>query len=173
LAVKGTVPGTDRTSNRIQIFLRFTLQISPYVGNSTDKKITFQHLERSWTAWVESGEMLITGTSNVAEWIVGFFPSDPLGQLWFGMIAFAIGFLTQAIWREGVTDYGRRPDLPLLYQSLRQNRLCSFQPRFRRGWTAKHETRLLPHVLSQRLGPAAPPTVRDREQAPVRRRQIS
>jgi len=31
------------------------LQISPYVGNSTDKKITFQHLERSWTAWVESG----------------------------------------------------------------------------------------------------------------------
>src|SRR5882757_6210884 len=113
--------------------------------------------------------MLITGTSNVAEWIVGFFPSDSLSQLWFGMIAFAIGFLTQAIWREGVTDYGRRPDLPLLYQSLRQNRLCSFQPRFRRVWTAKYDDAATP----TRIGPAAPPTVRDREQAPVRRRQIS
>src|SRR3954454_8958523 len=83
--------------------------------------------------------MLITSTSNVAEWIVGFFPTDSLSQLWFGITAFAVAFLTQAIWREKVTTDVRRSAVPLLYRSFRQNRLCNLQSRFHRGWPANHE----------------------------------
>src|SRR3954468_12794411 len=92
--------------------------------------------------------MLLTSTSNVAEWIVGAFPNDSLSQLWFGITAFAVAFLAQAVWRDKVIDDVRRPAVPLLYRSFRQSRLCNPQPRFYRGSSANHEganrARILP-----------------------------